>query len=344
MKATIFDGTSLKPYDPGDTQALGASTPYVWIDVVPDAGQDPQVLALLKSMGFTDIVAAYTTRTYSSGMFQAFGDNMLGSTYAAADDTGGPVPVHCIWNEGCIVTVRRGADKAISQAREDLTPRAPALFKQPGVVPGILMQLILDSIERQLTALQTEVEVLDGQIIVTTNPSQLTTLQQLRTPVEALGTTIPGYLENVNESLVATESVPGLDTDGVHALQTYAACVNDVVQRINSVGGDIRSAIQDYQGQVSTVQGNRINQLTLVSIIFLPITFMTGYFGQNFQWLTDATLSFISWFALGVILPIAITLISVALLQRSGFQIGKTFRRGRKRSRFHTQSNSSPAK
>lgn len=323
MKATIFDGSTLRPFDPSDAQAVSTSTPYAWIDVIPSGPQDPQVLALLKDMGFTEVVAQYTTRNYSSGMFQAFGDNMLGSTYAAPDSGDTPVLIHCVWNTGCFVTIRTGADKAIAAAREDLGPRAKSLFASPGPVPGVLLQLILDSIDRQLTSLQTEIALLDGQIIVTTNPGQITQLQQLRSPIEALATTIPGYAENLSESLVDPTSLPGVDAAGSQALQTYEACVNDVVQRIDSAGSDIRSAIQDYQGQVSASQGNRINQLTLVSIIFLPITFMTGYFGMNFQWLVNSTQTFGTWLLLGALLPIVAVIVSVWLLQLKGFNIGR---------------------
>ena len=337
MKATIFDGTSQRPFTPSDAQAVSASTPYVWIDVIPSGSKDPQVLALLKDMGFTEIVATYTTRAYSSGMFQAFGDNMLGSTYAAPDSGDTPVLVHCVWNAGCFITIRMGADKAIAAALEDLGPRAKSLFASPGPAPGVILQLILDSIDRQLTGLQTQVGLLDGQIIVTTNPGQITQLQQLRSPIEALATTIPGYAENLSESLVDPTSLPGIDASGSQALQTYAACVNDVVQRIDSAGSDIRSAIQDYQGQVSAVQGNRINQLTLVSIIFLPITFMTGYFGMNFQWLVNSTQTFATWVVLGAILPIAAVIVSVWLLQRKGFKIG------RNQHRFHIRGGSAPS-
>lgn len=324
MKATIFDGTTQRPFTPADMQAVSTTTPYAWIDVIPSQPRDPEVLSLLTTMGFTQVVAEYTSRTYSGGMFQAFGDNALGSAYASSDDQdGNPVLVHCAWNAGCIITIRTGADAAIATALDDLKPRAPKLFASPGPVPGVLMQLILDSIDRQLTDLQTRISLLDGQIIITADPGQLTELQQLRSPIEALATTIPGYAENVSESLVGTSEMPGVDASGVQALQTYSACVNDVVQRINSAGADIRSAIQDYQGQVSAVQGNRINQLTLVSIIFLPITFITGYFGMNFQWLVNSTQSFAIWLLLGAILPIAAVIVSVWLLQLRGYQIGR---------------------
>jgi Mg2+ and Co2+ transporter CorA len=321
MKATIFDGKTVRPYTADDARALSSTTPYAWIDVVTD-GDDPEVLALLKQMGFTEIVAAYTTRTYSSGMFQVFGENMLGSTFAAADhEQDPPVLIHCLWNSGCFVTVRRGADKALERALRDIKTRSEELFGSPGPVPGILMQLILDSLDRQLTSLQTEIGLLDGEIIVTSHPKQLTQLQQLRTTVEALGTTIPTYSGNIRESLVDPSSLPGIDSAGVHALQTYAACVTDVEQRVVSVAANIRSAIQDYESQVSTAQGNRINQLTVVSIIFLPISFLTGYFGMNFQYLVNETMSAGAWVGLGVLLPVACVVLSVVLLRRGGFHV-----------------------
>lgn len=327
MKATIFDGASRRDYSDKDADVLSAATPYAWIDVVSDDGHDPAVATLLGKMGFSEIVAAYATRTYSSGMFQAFGDNMLGSTYASSDGSGEPpVLVHCLWNAGCFVTIRRGADKAVQRALRDITPRAEQLFKQPGPVPAILMQLLLDSVERQLTDLQTHVALLDGELIETAHPTQLTQLQKLRSEIETLGTTLPAYAENISESLVDPSSLPGIDSNGVHALQTYGACVNDVVQRVVAIASDVRSAIQDYEGQISTAQGNRINQLTLVSIIFLPISFLTGYFGMNFQFLVNETMSFAAWFSLGVVLPVVCVVASVYLLQRGGFRIGRSLR------------------
>jgi len=332
VKATIFDGIEHRPYSEQDATALSSATPYVWIDVLSTQSRDPEVLHLLDQMGFSDVVAAYTTRAYSSGTFQAFGDNMLGSTYATGDsDDAAPVLVHCVWNRGCFVTIRAGGSSAVETARADISPRAKALFADPGPLPGILMQLILDSIDRKLTVLQTQIAMLDGEIIETSHPEQVSQLQQLRKPIEALGTTLPAYSENVKESLVDPSSLPGIDAHGAQALQTYGACVNDVVQRIASSDADIRSAIQDYQGQVSTKQGNRINQLTLVSIIFLPISFLTGYFGMNFQYLVNETQSFATWFLLGVVLPVVCVLVSAALLRRGGFKVGHLLR-------FHMRS------
>ena len=41
------------------------------------------------------------------------------------------------------------------------------------------------------------------------------------------------------------------------------------------------------QTKVSLLENTTIEQLTKLSTVFLPLTFVTGFFGQNFGWLVD---------------------------------------------------------
>ncbi len=50
---------------------------------------------------------------------------------------------------------------------------------------------------------------------------------------------------------------------------------------------DLLSGATDlYASMVANRQGETNKQLTIIATVFLPLTFLTGFFGQNFSWLT----------------------------------------------------------
>ncbi len=48
------------------------------------------------------------------------------------------------------------------------------------------------------------------------------------------------------------------------------------------------SLINIRQSEIAAEQNQVVRRLTLVSTVFLPLTFITGFFGQNFGWLVGA--------------------------------------------------------
>ena len=80
-------------------------------------------------------------------------------------------------------------------------------------------------------------------------------------------------------------------------------------------GSDI---LQDYSAAIAQRQGEQINRLTIVSLIFLPITFLTGFFGMNFNWMIEALGSLVAFVVLGLLLPASSVLLTVLWLRRRG--------------------------
>lgn len=75
------------------------------------------------------------------------------------------------------------------------------------------------------------------------------------------------------------------------ALQVYYRDLVDhtqrVIEQIDSARLQLRGTLDVHFNWQTQRQNDVLKQLTIIATIFLPLTYMTGFFGQNFEWMVD---------------------------------------------------------
>ncbi len=87
-------------------------------------------------------------------------------------------------------------------------------------------------------------------------------------------------------------------------VQDHLLLVDEEVSAQRDLLGTVLQAnmavISVEQTRVGVRQNSTIEQLTILATVFLPLTFITGFFGQNFAWLVQHISSYTAFFVYGL--------------------------------------------
>lgn len=92
-----------------------------------------------------------------------------------------------------------------------------------------------------------------------------------------------------------------------------------VLDQLDAARDLINNARDTHIAMVTNRQQEAAKQLTLVATIFLPLTFITGFFGQNFGWLVNNIANSQAFFWLGIGTEIIALLLLVAFFRYKGW-------------------------
>jgi magnesium transporter len=92
--------------------------------------------------------------------------------------------------------------------------------------------------------------------------------------------------------------------------------VDKLWQEYQALRAWMSELMEIQRDNIASKTGERINRLTILSTVFLPITFMSGFYGMNFKYMPELEQPWAYPVVIGVMVLIVICSIAYAKKQR----------------------------
>ncbi|MEU2422952.1 CorA family divalent cation transporter [Streptomyces sp. NPDC007851] len=290
-----------------------ATDPFLLLGVELPEDEGPAAEPVIRRLGLDDTDLEWFGRQDAFPRAEFLGDT-AGFVVPVVHE-GGVAYVHALASERHLVIVhwgrRTGLERAITAQvrRERPHDTVATLF--------LLLQEALTTFRRAAVDALLQVEELEDDMFEARRPEQIYRLSQLRRRSAVLHHALLPYLQGIDEVITRRMMSRDFPAERQRLAQEFQRAGRLVLADIESLQDATRRAFASYGSLVAGEQNGVINRLAIVSVIFLPLSFLTGFFGMNFEFLTNRLETRDEFWLLAVGLQLVAVIGSLFLLHRS---------------------------
>jgi magnesium transporter len=286
----------------------------LWLDL-EDTG--PDTIALLREVFKIHPLAIEDAQEFNQRpKIEDYDDFVSLVAYGARELDQPLVEVHAFYAEHFLVTVHRDPVTAIGHActtltRVPTTRRLIALYR--------LLDALVDSMFPFLAALDDQIDDLQDEIFVSPKQEQLSGLFALKRQLVDMRKLVTPQRDMVSSMLTQVIPIPGMTPDTeryVRDLYDHLIRISDLVDSYRDLLG---GSLEAYMSMVSNRLNDQMKQLTIIATVFLPLSFLTGFFGQNLGWLVNHIGSLAAFLIFGVGTEVAAVIGLLVLFKKRGW-------------------------
>jgi magnesium transporter len=263
---------------------------FFWLDL--DAPSPEELAKLREIFGFHPLALEDTEHFGQRPKLDDYGDYVFLVFYGAwqhRDEDPDPLrEVHLFVSGQYVITIHRDPLPLFDKQREELDGRV--LHSEQFLLYRILDTLV-DSFFPLLGDMDEEIDELESALLANPNERQLQRLFSLKRQLVAMRKVITPQRDLFASSVDRISELPGLELDE----RDYFRDIYDHLIRISDLIDSYRDLLSGatdlYLSTVSNRQNDVMKQLTVIATIFLPLGFITGFFGQNFSFLVTHLLT-----------------------------------------------------
>jgi len=283
---------------------------YFWLDLVSPSPDDTKQLG--KLLGLHELAVEDSINFGQRPKLDEYGNYVFVVFYGVAPLKNGRadlVEVHIYVSGSWVVTLRHSHCEELAHVRESLEER-PTDQSEQFVVYSVF-DALTDSFFGALEPIEHELEHLEAVVIGRPSPGDREKLLDLGRYLSDLRRRISSQRDILAGQMDQITELPGLEAGARDYLRDVYDHLVRINEEIESNRERLAAAMQLYVSSVSNRLNEVMERLTVIATIFLPLTVITGFFGQNFGWLVrniNSEADFLIFGVGGLAVPIALML------------------------------------
>jgi magnesium transporter len=263
---------------------------FFWLDL---SGPGHEQLSQLRELfGFHPLAIEDSEDFGQRPKLDNYGDYIFLVFYGAwrhSDQDREPLrEVHLFISGHYLVTIHRDPLPPLDQQRAQLDGRT--LHSEQFLIYRVF-DALTDSFFPILADMDDEIDNLEASVLANPTDQQLEQLFSLKRQLVAMRKVVTPQRDLFARSIDQIAQLPGLQLDE----RDYFRDVYDHLIRISDLIDSYRDLLSGatdlYLSTVSNRQNDVMKQLTVIATIFLPLSFITGFFGQNFGFMVNHLIS-----------------------------------------------------
>lgn len=304
------------PAEASTIQRLVDGSARFWLDLAcPDPGE--YVTILRDVFGFHPLAIEDAEHFGQRPKIDTYEDFVLLVVYGASPG-GRLVEVHCFYTASYLVTVHHEPCPNLTALANRLHQRAAPNHDHVMALHRVVDSLV-DGFFPVLSTLDDQIDEIEDEILSRPTDEQLGRLFDMKRSLIALRKVVTPQRDMFASLLSQADLLPGMTPEA----ERYFRDLYDHLIRISDLVDSYRDLLSGALDTHLSTVSNRLNvvmkQLTLIATVFLPLTFLTGFFGQNFGWMINRITSLGAFLGFGIATPVIIALGLFLLFRQRGW-------------------------
>jgi magnesium transporter len=295
---------------------LLASGGFFWLDL--DQPDQDDFSILREVFGFHPLAVEDSEHFDQRAKIEDYDDFVFLVVYGASPDDDRLVEVHCFYSARFLVTIHQDDCPAFAEIRRRYQKRDEAIDR-PSLLLYRIVDGLVDSFFPILADFDDRIDELEDEIFRDASDKQLQEIFAMKRLLVGMRKAVSPQRDAFAGLMGGVAELPGL----AEGDERYFRDVYDHLIRISDLIDSYRDLLSSAMDVYLSTVSNRLNavmkQLAVIATIFLPLAWLTGFFGQNFGWLVRSIGGWQAFVGLGVGTELVALAILLALFRRRGW-------------------------